>query len=300
MQDTAYDPFGVPYSELRGGNGEISFTGQNKDTAWLQYDFMDRQYDPNQGRWLSPDPVGLGAVDPASPQSWNRYAYVQNNPLALVDPFGDDGCYDPSGNDIGVGQMNCYSAGGSWLGGRQYISNGEVYQLQAQTSVATTGNIDPNSCDGGVCQSNIVYTQVVTLVPVDLGSFTQLYPGQNESAIVAEPGNPGVNIDEQAANANAVALAQAINKTGVQNLSNPCTIGGFYAASALLGAALAPATQEAVGNATVSAANYYNWSLPSWARPLMQKFAGRALSAVASAGLYAASAIKSECNAAAK
>lgn len=54
VQDTAYDAFGVPYSELSGGNGEISFTGQNKDTAWLQYDFRDRQYDPNQGRWISP------------------------------------------------------------------------------------------------------------------------------------------------------------------------------------------------------------------------------------------------------
>ena len=35
----------------------------------------------------------LAAVDPASPQSWNRYAYVNNNPLAMIDPFGDDGCY---------------------------------------------------------------------------------------------------------------------------------------------------------------------------------------------------------------
>jgi len=30
----------------------------------------------------------------------------------------------------------------------------------------------------------------------------------------------------------ANALAQAINKTGVQSLQNPCTIVGFYAASA--------------------------------------------------------------------
>jgi hypothetical protein len=32
-----------------------------------------------QGRWLSPDPSGLAAVNPA--QSWNRYAYVGNRPL---------------------------------------------------------------------------------------------------------------------------------------------------------------------------------------------------------------------------
>ena len=28
------------------------------------------------GRWLSPDPAGLSAVDPSNPQSWNRYVYV--------------------------------------------------------------------------------------------------------------------------------------------------------------------------------------------------------------------------------
>ncbi len=43
---------------------------------------------PVQGRWLSPDPAGLSAADPSSPQSWNRYAYVMNNPLAFTDPAG--------------------------------------------------------------------------------------------------------------------------------------------------------------------------------------------------------------------
>ncbi len=88
VQDAAYDSFGVPYAEISGGNGEISFTGQNKDTAWLEYDFLYRQYDPQQGRWISPDPAGLIAVDPTSPQSWNRYAYVGNNPTSAVDSVG--------------------------------------------------------------------------------------------------------------------------------------------------------------------------------------------------------------------
>ena len=45
-----------------------------------------RYYSPNLGRFLSVDPVG-GSV--GSSQSWNRYSYVQNNPLNLVDPDGE-------------------------------------------------------------------------------------------------------------------------------------------------------------------------------------------------------------------
>ena len=43
---------------------------------------------PAQGRWLSPDPSGLAAVNPANPQSWNAYAYVANQPLTATDPLG--------------------------------------------------------------------------------------------------------------------------------------------------------------------------------------------------------------------
>jgi RHS repeat-associated protein len=52
------------------------------------YDFLYREYHWIQGRWIEPDPAGLAAVDPANPQTWNRYAYVANNPLSLVDPLG--------------------------------------------------------------------------------------------------------------------------------------------------------------------------------------------------------------------
>src|SRR5205823_5335629 len=46
---------------------------------------------------------GPGVPDPSNPQSWNRYAYVLNQPMAMVDPFGLDGC--------------AALAGGSQLGG---------------------------------------------------------------------------------------------------------------------------------------------------------------------------------------
>jgi RHS repeat-associated protein len=54
------------------------------------YDFLFRQHASSQGRWLVPDPAGMAAVDPTNPQTWNRYAYVSNNPLSNVDPVGLD------------------------------------------------------------------------------------------------------------------------------------------------------------------------------------------------------------------
>jgi RHS repeat-associated protein len=89
--DLAHAPFGEPYAT--SGSTDFSFTGQRQDTVAGLYDFPAREYSI-QGRWTSPDPAGLAAVDPSNPQSWNRYAYVLNNPLRLVDPTGLVDCID--------------------------------------------------------------------------------------------------------------------------------------------------------------------------------------------------------------
>jgi RHS repeat-associated protein len=46
-----------------------------------------RYYASTQGRFTSPDPTLL-SVNALNPQSWNRYAYVLNDPLVYVDPLG--------------------------------------------------------------------------------------------------------------------------------------------------------------------------------------------------------------------
>ena len=48
-----------------------------------------RNYNLSMGRWLSPDPYD-GSYDLTNPQSFNRYAYVLNNPLSFKDPSGLD------------------------------------------------------------------------------------------------------------------------------------------------------------------------------------------------------------------
>lgn len=83
---TAYAPFGEQYATA--GTADASFTGQDQDTVDSLYDFLARRQSPSQGRWISPDPAGRGAVILTNPQSWNRYAYALNNPLALIDAMG--------------------------------------------------------------------------------------------------------------------------------------------------------------------------------------------------------------------
>ena len=97
---------------------DISFTGQNQDTVAGLYDLPAREYSI-QGRWPSPDPAGLAAVDPSNPQPWNRYAYVLNNPLSFIDPLGMT-CFgtDDEGNDkvlLYDTEADCTGGGGTWI-----------------------------------------------------------------------------------------------------------------------------------------------------------------------------------------
>ncbi|BDT56629.1 hypothetical protein MasN3_01230 [Massilia varians] len=79
----AYHPYGKlsSLSAQRGFELNLRLPGQYLDTeTGLHYNDR-RYYDPELGRYLSPDPIGLhGGV--------NSYAYVDGNPLKYVDPSG--------------------------------------------------------------------------------------------------------------------------------------------------------------------------------------------------------------------
>jgi RHS repeat-associated protein len=86
-----YWPFGM---EVLGGTSDgerMKFTGHERDGADINGNGLDymhaRYYNGVAGRFLSADPH-IGKT--GDPQSWNRYAYVKNNPLAQTDPTGLD------------------------------------------------------------------------------------------------------------------------------------------------------------------------------------------------------------------
>lgn len=65
------------------------FTQKERDSeTGLDY-FINRYYSSAQGRFTSADPL-LASGDSGNPQTWNRYEYVLNNPIRLVDRYGLD------------------------------------------------------------------------------------------------------------------------------------------------------------------------------------------------------------------
>ena len=64
--DGAYAPYGENYAET--GSTDPVFAGMDQDTIssgpYPLYDGLYREYHPVWGRWISPDPAGLGAANP--------------------------------------------------------------------------------------------------------------------------------------------------------------------------------------------------------------------------------------------
>jgi RHS repeat-associated protein len=78
-----------PFGEERYGTGvavtDYGFTAQREEAGFGLYDYNARYYDPQIGRLVTADTI---VSSPGNPQSFNRYAYVANNPLTYVDPSG--------------------------------------------------------------------------------------------------------------------------------------------------------------------------------------------------------------------
>ena len=94
------DPFGDTYPTVPALNNQITynlrFAGQQYDAfSGYYYNWM-RDYDPNTGRYLQADPLGLGG-------GLSRYAYVGGNPLNRIDPLGL--AFVPSAGTVLVGEI---------------------------------------------------------------------------------------------------------------------------------------------------------------------------------------------------
>ncbi len=86
-------PFGTalnesPPTDATTGETNRRFTSYDRSpTTKLDY-AVNRQYDPQQGRFTQVDPIGMRSVSLSSPQTLNLYAYCINDPINHVDPSG--------------------------------------------------------------------------------------------------------------------------------------------------------------------------------------------------------------------
>jgi RHS repeat-associated protein len=92
VDTTSFTQTNLPFgTALDPGAPEVTkrrFTSYDRSaTTGLDY-AINRHYDPRQGRFTQPDPIGMAAVSLADPQSLNMYSYVGNDPVNRVDPDG--------------------------------------------------------------------------------------------------------------------------------------------------------------------------------------------------------------------
>ncbi len=84
-----YDPYGRRTRITGNIDADFGFTGHYYHSSSKLYLAMYRAYDGNMGRWLSRDPIDERG-------GFNLYAYITNNVVNNIDPYGTDNvsiCY---------------------------------------------------------------------------------------------------------------------------------------------------------------------------------------------------------------
>jgi len=94
-----FTPYGIALMNDAANDNQAGFTGHMKDTdTGLTY-MQARYYDPVVSRFLSHDPEDFLSQE-LNPGFFNRYMYVENNPINMIDPTGMAGCADMGGQGL--------------------------------------------------------------------------------------------------------------------------------------------------------------------------------------------------------
>ena len=201
-----YFPYGGVQIITNNLTNPYRFAGYENDTETGYNYAVFRYQSPNLGRFFSPDRIA-GAAE--NPQSWNRYGYVLNNPVGLVDPLGLD-AQGPCTEDPINGGISCpgttidvfgefFGTGNSdfgydsWSGGCNSVSV-DGLSFGGTCGGLLSGGQDPgdpqrprnNPSPNGNASNNLTPKQfkaikdcVNELYNIDVKNFVPIAPGSN-------------------------------------------------------------------------------------------------------------------------
>jgi RHS repeat-associated protein len=157
LQEDHYYPFGLNISALSSTAplskpNQFKIQGKEQQTEFdiNLYDFGARNYDPQIGRWLNPDPL--------ADQFYNLtpYNYVENNPLRFIDPDGmlsteveenEDGTYKVVGGNLDDRDKSIYVVDAD--GNRVLDESGNDVTIGTSVSIDSFYNYDGGEGEGG-------------------------------------------------------------------------------------------------------------------------------------------------------
>jgi RHS repeat-associated protein len=174
--DLSKNQFVIPEAVER-----VGFTAHEEDGELGLVNMNGRVYDPTVGRFLTADPI---VQAPLSGQSWNRYSYVFNNPLTLLDPSGfqSEGSGDPEPVTVTI------SGGGS---SSSSTGNGTQNQCPSNFPKGACGpqpNVTPSQP-----RQTLVASQVSTSLPVTDAAPAQPASAPRSQGLVDRYGNGPFN-----------------------------------------------------------------------------------------------------------
>jgi RHS repeat-associated protein len=170
---------------------EPRYTGKERDTeSGLDY-FGARYYASSMGRFMSPDPGKINPKHLMNPQKWNKYAYVLNNPLSLVDPNGEEEMWIQYRAFIPPAQVGVGAASGR--GDNRTFSS----QENASSRVSMTMHIETDPAKNGGNPLLGVTTGINTTHNNLTGQDTPAVVVQAPTVTATQDANGNVNLNVQ-------------------------------------------------------------------------------------------------------